>query len=153
MINFDGKSITVEGFLYWDSVEDVLMLLEHDPKTTDSNLYGINLFNQLSSIFEKEVPGVCLRRSAEYLGTKEITIPDISMSAYFTDSERTREQAQTEFLTFLFEGEYAMSGRYVGYSEWTITDFNVDTCTLGGHDLITELRSYDGKYINMIIEI
>lgn len=147
MINFDGKSIRVEGFLHWDSDEDVILLLKYDPKTTDLNFFGTELFKELYSIFENEIPGVCLHRRDE---SKDIEIPDISMSVHFTDSGYIGEQVQTES----FEGEYTMSGHYVGYSERTpFTNFTIDTCTLGGHDLITELKSYEGKYINMIIEI
>lgn len=88
----------------------------------------------------------------EGLGTESLMVPHCAIRVYFTDIECSIEEAQTEFLNLMYVGNYFSKGYNVGYSEYTITGFHVDTLTIGGHDLLKELKSHNGQYINMIIE-
>lgn len=154
----NGKNcICISGYLLWDTSESELMLKQKDE---DCDFYYTNpLINIINDYIEYDSKDLgdgslpkTIRRDDEGLGTKTMTVPNCSIHAYFTESECTTEDATQEFLGFMYGGEYYTHGRYVGYSEWTITGFCVDTFTIGGHDLISELKSHDGQYVNMIIE-
>ena len=41
---------------------------------------------------------------------------------------------------------------YVGYSEWTVSYFYIDTLTIGNHNLLDILRTMKNKYIVLTIE-
>lgn len=45
-----------------------------------------------------------------------------------------------------------MESNYTGYSEWTITGYDLDKCTLGGHDINQILLSHIGEYANIRVE-
>lgn len=45
-----------------------------------------------------------------------------------------------------------MEANYVGYSEWTITGYDLEECTLGGHDLNSILLSHSGEYVNIYVD-
>ena len=49
-------------------------------------------------------------------------------------------------------GDFDLMTRLTGYSEWTITGYDVETCTLGGHNLMDVLRNHLGEYVNIVIE-
>lgn len=70
---------------------------------------------------------------------------------YISDKEVSLEQAQEHFIRQLYgeiDASYSMRySEYTGYL-WTDEDLNV-----GGHDLLTELKSYIGKYLILIVEI
>ena len=42
--------------------------------------------------------------------------------------------------------------RNVGYSEYTITGYNLEEFTIGGHNLSYELESHLGEYCWIVIE-
>lgn len=50
-----------------------------------------------------------------------------------------------------YTGNLLTSGHYIGYSEWTITGFDLDSFVLGGHDLKKELENHLGQYVHFIL--
>jgi len=87
----------------------------------------------------------------EGLGTKRTFIPNAHLSCWFSDEQCTLEEAQMNFESYLVTGELLTAGHYVGYSEWTITGFDLDYFIIGGHDLSKELKQHRGQYIHLIL--
>lgn len=81
---------------------------------------------------------------------REIIGKQVSLKYWISDKSKTKSQLKEDFIRNYYgdlEVEYFDHySEYTGYL-WTDEEFNV-----GGHDLINELRSYEGKYLYMIIE-
>lgn len=100
------------------------------------------------------------------LGGKRAFIDNCNIRMYFTNKECELDEAEIALLVklevegYLDEhedkeelcGEFDMETRLTGYSEWTITGYDVETCTLGGHNLMNILCNHIGEYVNIIIE-
>lgn len=106
------------------------------------------------------------KRHHKGLGGKRAIIDDCNMRMYFTDKQCDLDEAEIALLTKLEAagylddheakeelcGDFDLMTRLTGYSEWTITGYDVETCTLGGHDLLSILRNHIGDYVNIIVE-
>lgn len=90
-------------------------------------------------------------RIDEGLGRKLTTIEDAHLSIWFSDEECILEEAQMNFESYVVTGNLLTQGHYVGYSEHTITGFNVDDLIIGGHNLDYELKQHIGQYIHFIL--
>lgn len=90
----------------------------------------------------------------EGLGGKKAFIKNCSISMYTSNDEVSFEEAQERFLESMlgFGGVFEMESNYTGYSEWTITGYDLDKCRLGGHDLNSILLSHKGEYANIRVE-
>lgn len=90
----------------------------------------------------------------EGFGGKKALIKNCSISMYFSKNEMSFEEAQEKFLEDMFsaEGIFDMDANYVGYSEWTITGFDLDRCQLGGHNINSILISHKDEYVNICVE-
>lgn len=101
-----------------------------------------------------ESNGIAYRHS-KGLGGWRATISNCSVSMYFSDEEMTYEEAQEKFLEQMFDasGVFEMRKNRVGYSEWTITGYNLEECELGGHDLNEILLAHEGEYVNICVEV
>lgn len=100
------------------------------------------------------------------LGGERAVIDDCNMRMYFTNKYCELDDAELALLVKLevegyFEeheareelcGDFNLMTRLTGYSEWTITGYNVETCTLGGHDLLNILGNHIGEYVNIVVE-
>ena len=86
------------------------------------------------------------------LGEKLTMIPNCNLTIYYTDDICDYEEAQEALLNALY-GDMMVHISYVGYSEYTITGLNLETFTIGGHDLARELESHNGEYCWIKIEI
>lgn len=100
------------------------------------------------------------------LGGKRAFIPDCNIRMYFTNKECELDEAEIALLVKLevegylddheareeLSGVFDLETRLTGYSEWTIIGYDVETCTLGGHNLLGILGSHIGEYVNMVIE-
>ena len=105
-------------------------------------------------------------RHSKGLGGKRAVIDECNIKMYFTDRECDLDEAEIALLTKLdgagffddlvnkeeLEGEFNLLTMLTGYSEFTITGYNVETCTLGGHNLLDILGSHIGEYANIVIE-
>lgn len=87
----------------------------------------------------------------EEMGGVSLYIPNCSLSYYISNKEISLEEIQEKHLRKLF-GAIDVYGENYGYSAWTIMGFNVDTLTIGNHNLNQILRSYIGKYIHILID-
>lgn len=100
------------------------------------------------------------------LGGKRAIIDDCNMRMYFTNKECELDEAEIALLVKLevegyldeheakeeFCGDFDLMTRLTGYSEWTITGYDVENCTLGGHNLLNILGSHIGEYVNIVVE-
>ena len=85
------------------------------------------------------------------LGRDINIIDDCSLRLYFTDTECSLEDADVALLSKL-EGSYYSDISLVGYSEYTITGYDVKKCQIGGHDLLSIIANYIGKYMILVME-
>lgn len=100
------------------------------------------------------------------LGGKRAFIDDCNMRMYFTNKECELDEAEIALLVklevegYLDEheakeelcGDFDLMTRLTGYSEWTITGCDVESCTLGGHNLLDILGDHIGEYVNIVVE-
>lgn len=106
------------------------------------------------------------KRHDKGLGGKKAFIDNCNMRMYFTNKECELDEAEVALLMklevegYLDEhearevlcGDFNLMTRLTGYSEWTITGCDVETCTLGGHNLLSILCSHSGEYVNIVVE-
>ena len=79
------------------------------------------------------------------LGEKLTMIPNCNLTIHYTKDICSYEEAQEVLLNALY-GDMMVHTSYVGYSEYTITGLDLETFTIGGHDLAAELESHEGEY-------
>lgn len=106
------------------------------------------------------------KRHNKGLGGKRAIIDDCNIRMYFTNKECELDEAEIALLVklevegYLDEheakeelcGVFDMETKLTGYSEWTITGYDVETCTLGGHNLMNILCNHIGEYVNVVVE-
>lgn len=91
------------------------------------------------------------RKTSKGLGGKYTYVKDVSMRIYYTEEECSLEEAEASVVDRLY-GSMEVDVRYVGYSEYTITGLELETFTIGGHNLERELESHIGDYCWIVIE-
>ncbi len=121
-----NKEIVIKGQLLYTSNGE------------EDDLLGIVVDNQ-SEIF------------AEYLSDElDLHNKYLTVRYWISDKPGDEEDLKEDYLHYLYgrtESKYGVHYYdYTGYI-WTDEDFNV-----GGHDIITELKSYVGKYLYLVIE-
>lgn len=85
------------------------------------------------------------------LGDKRTYIPNANLACWFSDEKNILEEAQMGFDRYMEIGDIKTYGHYVGYSEYTITGFDVDEFTIGGHDLNAEFKFHIGQYLHLVL--
>lgn len=86
-----------------------------------------------------------------HIGGYTILIPNVSMRIYYTDKACTLEEAESSLLDKMY-GNMTVITSNTGYSEYTITGMDLNTFSIGGHDLRHELENHIGEYCWIIIE-
>lgn len=110
------------------------------------------------SMFElAEKIGIADYKDELILGGMRATIPNCAIWMFVSDKKVNIEEAQQRFFDYILcsggNCDFEMDGDYIGYSEWTITGFELNKCQLGGHDLNAILLNNIGKYVNICIDI
>jgi hypothetical protein len=76
----------------------------------------------------------------------------ISVNYFITNQEVTLEECKMALIHKVCGGSLdKIQFILEAYSEWTIIE-KEEHFVVGGHDLITELKTYDGKYVTLVIE-
>lgn len=91
--------------------------------------------------------GEPLAQLLEYLHGKEASISYYIISGKNLDFLDTQEK----FISSLFGSINA--DYHIAYSEITGYLWTTEELTIGGHDLIEELKSYDGEYIHLVTKV
>lgn len=104
-------------------------------------------FNTLKEVSEEEHEMGSIYKSL---------VPNVSIRIYASDKKISYEKAlESQILASI--GELSMVESWVGYSEYTIMGYSVDTFELvgngGKHDLTEILKSYIGKYAWFVVEV
>lgn len=86
------------------------------------------------------------------LGGERAFIPKCNISMYTSKEKISLEEAKENFLEYMFNGDFNLDKENIGYSEWTITGYDLNKCHLGGHDINSILLSHKGEYVNITIE-
>lgn len=89
--------------------------------------------------------------SSKELGGTYLSIPNCVVRIFYSDKEVSLAEAEEGFIRQLYGGTYAEALNY-GYSEWTILGCDLEKLTVGGHDILREIRSHDQKYIHFCLE-
>jgi hypothetical protein len=85
------------------------------------------------------------------LGGTKSYIFDANIYIYFTNEKSSFEEAQESLVCKLY-GDVETDIRLCGYSEYTITGYNLEEFSIGGHDLENELNSHLGEYVHFVLE-
>lgn len=85
------------------------------------------------------------------LGGTKSYIWDANIYIYFTNEKSTFEEAQESLIVKMY-GDVETDIRLCGYSEYTITGYELEDFSIGGHDLDAELRDHIGEYIHFVLE-
>lgn len=93
-------------------------------------------------------------RHSRGLGGEDAYIPKCQICMYLTDKKMSFDEAQNQFLKDVFcdNGDFTLEGYNTGYSEWSIDGYDLEKCSLGGHDLNEILLYHKGRYANIYIE-
>lgn len=79
---------------------------------------------------------------------EEIENKQVSIRWFASKEEKTFEQAEEDLIrTVMGEAEEVLLSN--AYSDYTGYLWTNEDLTVGGHDLINELRSFEGQFINM----
>lgn len=81
----------------------------------------------------------------------EISEKTVTVRYWITDTETTKEEATEEFMAMLMGSAFARFQAY--YSEITGYLWTDEDLTIGGHDLMDELKSSAGKWLILEIEV
>lgn len=87
-----------------------------------------------------------------YWTNHDISHPKVSMEIYVTNKqEKLNDVIEKKVLASI--GELDLYSEDFGYSEYSILGYNILNFTLGGHDLNEIFKSYNDKYIHIIMEL
>ena len=86
------------------------------------------------------------------LGGRISFIPNCNLKIYFADKKCSLKKVMADFDASLYGGALETRVDWAGYSEYTILGMELNSFTIGGHDLNQELSSHYGEYSHIIIE-
>lgn len=140
----------LQGYLTGDE-EGIIALSKNNPTEAEYSWerYGNSIIDDIYC-FAKEC-GIAGEHN-NGLGGKISYIDNCNMRMYFTDSECDLKDAMEAMDVVMYGGDIKTKTNWYGYSEWTIIGLNLDTFTIGGHDLNKELNNHYGQYVHIIIE-
>ena len=75
----------------------------------------------------------------------------VALRYYITDAEVTLEQASEALIVKTFGGDLDAEYLLDAYSEYTVLEWE-EGLKIGGHSLIEELATFDGKYAVIVVE-
>lgn len=85
------------------------------------------------------------------LGIDSNVIEDCSIRLYFTKEECTLEEADMALVEKLY-GVFEVEKELTGYSEFTITGYDISKCEIGSHKLLDIILSHKDEYMILVME-
>lgn len=150
IVNYKGKDMKQKifnGFIRQGCEDIELVRIKKDLENKYS--YRLNLFNAIQAF----VGSVYYDDSNPEFWGSISEIKNVNMYAYFSSDECTLEEAKMAFDCRIYGGDLYLAIENQGYSDWTITGYNVSTAMLGGHDLWSELVAHEGEYMHLVVKI
>lgn len=128
--------LTYEGFIRLKSngeEDDILWL---DTKSDKANIDCVDIWDDepLAGILESS-----------------IRHKKVSVKYYISSEKVTQEVAEDNFIRTI-EGDSKVEYQ-MGYSEYTGYLWTDEEITIGGHDLLKELKSFENQYLLLIIAV
>ncbi len=117
----DFKEI-IQGWVYTDSYGALTL------SQKENDRYG----QSVAELFE------------EYAGKS------LAVSYYITDKQVSTDEAMSASIVKDLGGEIDAEFVLDAYSEWTVMEFK-EKAIVGGHDLVQELETYEGKYCTLVL--
>lgn len=122
----------------------------------NNNHYDDTLSVEIGDFIEKtsnKLSGTHSEEVDEDLGYRINTSEDnIQLRYYISDSEiESQEEIEEKYLQKIL-GSIDIAVENIGYSEYTITGYETENFTLGGHDLEEIFSNYIGKYVCIIVD-
>lgn len=138
--------IVTDPFYHGDTVRFVSTPNYSHTRTSVDVDTALHDFAEECGIVTRQDPDECMRHET-------ITIPRCQLCIYYTPTKTTLDEATTAFLSKLegVVGAFNYDVEDVGYSEYTITGYNINEMTLGGHDIKRQLMNNRGKYCHFIL--
>ena len=139
------------GYLTGD-YNGIIALTEKQFKDSDisSDRYGNSIVTSIED-FAKE--NGLFGEHSKSLGGRVSYIENCNVRIYFTDKTCSLEQAMLALDNYIEGGDLKTRVNWVGYSEYTITGLDLETFTIGGHDLDNILSCHLGEYCHFILEV
>lgn len=131
----------LEGWLVLDHNGNIALAAEKDTHLCEK----ICIAEMIIERFHNDTHKTLIRK--DRIDDKEAYIPDARLICWFPEEKCDPWEVKEDSDWNILFGDFKVLGHYVGYSEATITDFNVDEFRIGIHDLNVELKPYLGKYL------
>ena len=91
---------------------------------------------------------------AQTFEENSITRKPVTVCYYICETEKTLEEAKEAYLKMVMGLEGEAEAEYShAYSEVTGYLWTDEELKIGGHDLCEELKSYEGKYLILLVEV
>lgn len=112
----------------------------------EGHLEGFDICKELSDNYDHD-------GRFDFEEESDDVIPNCFVRMYFSQEKITLEDA-VKWNVKKMLGDFEMTGQETGYSEYTITGFDVYSAKLGGHDLnkIIQEAGRSFKYVHILID-
>ncbi|EOI20569.1 hypothetical protein UCY_02469 [Enterococcus faecalis EnGen0252] len=87
----------------------------------------------------------------ENISDEEEDFENVIMQLYASDKQEKLESIK-EKVVLDSMGLLEFQENWYGYSTWTIEGYEIETFTLGGHNLLEILEGLEGKFIYLVID-
>ncbi|MBE9390144.1 hypothetical protein [Vagococcus salmoninarum] len=146
------KEQILKGFVVIDphDMDGEVFLVKNDQKETSSEReLGSLVSNALLAL---GVEDMATEDDFENQNINQKFIADNIQLQVFASSKRTSLDDIKEKVILDSMGLLELQEDWYGYSTWTVMGFNVETFTLGGHDILEIIKSLKDKFIYMVIK-
>lgn len=147
--------IHLKGFIHVPSdPEENGVRLSNDKDNFYSPVLSDRIAQEIEEYIESAPSKHQPREGMEFEDGVEISlnVPSVALRIYATENISTLEQAQKKVVLNTL-GALDIYQEWVGYSEYTVTGYDVINFSIGGHDLDKIFKSYENKYVHILIEL
>ena len=142
------NKILIRGFIGLDYDDNVVVSEDTGSLKSETPLADVIL----SKIEDNDNLPLSIDGEPDYeMGGISYSVPNCNISFYISDNKISLEEVSERY-TMQLIGGLDVFGENYGYSAWTIMGYDVHRFMIGNHDLTQILSSYQGKYINFIME-
>ena len=141
------EQLHLKGYLEIDSDGNVVLTNRDTPKYVNGEIIVAECVVQ----FADDIKGGTVHHTEDNLGEDRAAIENVNLRIYVTDKECTLERAMTALVDKI-EGSCVAETSLYGYSEFTVMGLDVDSFTVGNHDIEEILKSHEGKYVHFVME-